>query len=89
MSTQPDLPDVTDTTTDYEQMLNTLDVAIEEAQYKIEKGRVRKPEHERVRCKQWKTLGYLLNVRRQIASDRDLEELAAEVDALKEQQGEL
>jgi len=36
-------------TVDYDAMLDTLDVAIEEAQYKIENGRVRSPENEKVR----------------------------------------
>jgi hypothetical protein len=64
-------------------MLETLDLAIDEARYKIENGRVRSPENEKVRIKQWKALGYLINVRRQVANDRDLEELAEEVDRLK------
>lgn len=72
--------------TDYEEMLDTIDVAIEEARRKIETGRVRNPEHEKVRCKQWKTLGYLINVRRQVANDRDLAELSERVEALEDQQ---
>ena len=69
--------------TDYQSMLDTLDIAIEEAQYKIENGRVRSPENEKVRIKQWRALGYLINVRRQVANDRDLEELAEEIEELK------
>ena len=75
--------------TDYDSMLETLDVAIEEAKYKIENGRVRSPENEKVRIKWVRALAYSLNVRRQIANDRDLEELAAEIEALKEQEGAL
>lgn len=70
-------------TADYDEMLATLNVAIDEARRKIENGRVRDPERERVRCKQWKTLGYLINVRRQVANDRDLEALAEEIEELK------
>ena len=70
-------------TTDYDEMLATLDVAIEEARRKIENGRVRDCDREKVRCKQWKTLGYLINVRRQVANDRDLESLAEEIEELK------
>jgi hypothetical protein len=81
---------VTEQTTDYEGMLETLDVAIEEARYKVENGRVRSPENEKVRIKWVRCLAYALNVRRQIANDRDLEQLAEEVEALKkEQRGEL
>lgn len=82
--TGAELPPVTEQTTDYEKMLDTLDVAIDEARYKIENGRVRSPENEKVRIKWVRALAYALNVRRQIASDRDLEELAAEVEALKD-----
>jgi len=70
-------------TVNYDEMLATLDVAIDEARYKIESGRVRSPENEKVRCKQWKTLGYLINVRRQVASDRDLETLSERLEALE------
>lgn len=72
-------------TTDYEAMLETLDVAIDEAQYKIEQGRVRSPEHDKVRIKWVRALAYAVNVRRQVANDRDLEALAEEVQALQEQ----
>ena len=81
-----ELDSVTETTTDYEKMLDTVDVAIDEARYKIENGRVRSPENEKVRIKWVRALAYALNVRRQIASDRDLEELAEQVEQLKAQQ---
>lgn len=84
--TGAELPPVTETTTDYEKMLDTVDVAIDEARYKIENGRVRSEAKEKVRIKWVRALAYALNVRRQIANDRDLEELAEEVEALKEQQ---
>jgi len=74
---------VEEQTTDYQAMLDTLDVAIEECQRKIENGRVRSPERDKVRIKQWRALAYMINVRRQVANDRDLEELAAEVERLK------
>ena len=77
---------MTETTTDYEKMLDAVDVAIDEARYKIENGRVRDEAKEKVRIKWTRALAYALNVRRQIANDRDLEELAEEVEALKEQQ---
>ena len=74
-------------TTDYEDMLATLDVAIEEAQRKIESGRVYDAENEKVRIKWIRALAYTVNVRRQVANDRDLEELAEEVERLKAQHG--
>ena len=71
--------------TDYDAMLETLDVGVAEARRKIENGRVRSPENEKVRIKWVRALAYAVNVRRQVANDRDLQELAEEVEALKEQ----
>ena len=78
--------DATVDTTDYGEMLDTLDVAIEEAQRKVESGRVYDVENEKVRIKWVRALAYAVNIRRQVANDRDLEELAAEVEQLKQQQ---
>jgi len=72
-------------TTDYDAMLGTLDVGIAEARRKIENGRVRSPENEKVRQGWIRTLAYTMNVKRQVANDRDLQELAEEVEALKKQ----
>jgi hypothetical protein len=58
-------------------------VAISEARRKIEDGRVRDPEREKVRIKWIRALAYTVNVRRQVANDRDLEELAQQVEELK------
>ena len=68
---------------DYDQMLADLDVAIAEARRKIEDGRVRDAENEKVRIKWIRALAYTVNIRRQVANDRDLEELAEEIEALK------
>lgn len=75
------------TSTDYDQMLNPLDDAIDEAHRKVVSGRVYDPENERCRQGWVKTLAYAMNVRRQIAQDRDLEELAEQVERLKEREG--
>jgi hypothetical protein len=76
-----DAPDVS--TADYDEMLATLDIAIDEAKRKIENGRIRDVDREKARVKQWRALGYLINVRRQVANDRDLEALAEEIEELK------
>ena len=78
--------DATVNTTNYGEMLDTLDVAIAEAQRKVESGRVYDVENEKVRIKWIRALAYAVNIRRQVANDRDLEELAAEVKQLKQQQ---
>ena len=76
-----DAPDVS--TADYDEMLATLDIAIDEARRKIEEGRIRDVDREKARVKQWRALSYLINVRRQVANDRDLESLAEEIEELK------
>ena len=70
-------------TVDYDAMLQSVDTAIAEAERKIEEGRVRDPEREKVRIKWCKCLAYCMNVRRQISQDRDLQALAEEVERLK------
>ena len=70
---------------DYEQMIDDLDAAISEAREKVESGRVYDAENERVRQGWIRVLAYATNVRRQVTTDRDLEELAEEVEALKKQ----
>lgn len=71
---------------DYDVMIDTIDVAIEEAKRKVENGRVYDAENEKVRIKWIRALAYAVNVRRQVTNDRDLEELAEQVEQLKEQQ---
>jgi hypothetical protein len=72
-------------TTDYDAMLDTLDVAIEEARRKVENGRVYDADNEKVRIKWIRALAYVVNVRRQVANDRDLEELAERIEDLETQ----
>jgi len=81
--TGAELPPVTEQTTDYESMLETLDVAIEEAKYKIENGRVRDAENEKVRIKWIRALAYASNVHRQMQNDKDLEELSERLESLE------
>ena len=69
---------------EYDEMLETLDTAIEEAHRKIDSGRVYDPQNEKVRCKWIKTLAYTVNVRRQVTNDRDLQDLADRIEALEE-----
>lgn len=68
---------------DYDAMLETLDVGIEEARRKVESGRVYDAENEKVRIKWLRALAYLVNVRRQVTNDRTLEELSERVEAIE------
>lgn len=74
-------------TAEYGSMLETLDVAIEEAKRKVENGRVYDAENEKVRIKWIRALAYAVNVRRQVTNDRDLEELTERLEAVEDDQG--
>lgn len=68
----PPTPDLG--TNNYDAMLEKLDTAIEEITDKVENGRIRKPEHEKVRIQYYRALGYLIRTRRQVLEDRELQE---------------
>jgi hypothetical protein len=74
-------------TTNYDAMLDDLDAAIHEAREKVESGRVYDAENEKVRQGWVRALAYAVNVRRQVANDRDLEALAERVERLEADQG--
>lgn len=75
--------DIDADSTDYDEMLETLDVAIDEARRKVESGRVYDADNEKVRIKWIRALAYAINIRRQVTTDRDLEELAEQIEALR------
>lgn len=66
------------------EMLDTLDVAIQEAREKVESGRVYNPENERTRVKWLRALCYAVNIRRQVERDRQLDDLADRLEKLEE-----
>jgi len=72
---------------EYDWLLERLDDAIEEADRKIESGRVYDAENEKVRIKWMRALAYMVNVRRQVTNDRDLQELTERLEELEEMQG--
>jgi len=81
MTDSPPTPDLN--TDDYEAMLEQLDNAIEEIADKIENGRIRDPEKDKVRIQYYRALGYLVRTKRQVLEDKTLEELEAEIQAMK------
>jgi hypothetical protein len=75
---QADSPPTPDLGTDnYDAMLEKLDTAIDEITDKVENGRIRNPEYEKVRIKYYRALGYLIRTRRQVLEDRELQEFRA------------
>ena len=81
MSDSPPAPDLA--TDNYDAMLEQLDRTIEEIVEKIESGRIRNPEHDKVRIQYYRCLGYLIRTKRKVLEDKTLDELAAEVEELK------
>lgn len=81
MAETPD-PDL-DATQSYDVMLEQLDAAIDEIVDKIDSGRIRDVEKEKVRIKYYRTLGYLIRTKQGVLEDKTLEELAEEVEELK------
>jgi len=81
MSNSTPSPDLT--TENYDVMLEQLDKAIDEIADKIESGRIRNPEHEKVRIQYYRALGYLVRTKRKVLEDKTLEDLEAEIEELK------
>jgi hypothetical protein len=86
MSDSPPSPDLA--TENYDVMLEQLDKAIGEIVEKVENGRIRDPEHEKVRIQYYRALGYLVRTKRQVLEDKTLEDLEAEIQELKEARGD-
>lgn len=70
---------------EYDAMLEQLDKTIDSLADKIENGRIRNPEHEKVRIKQYRCMAYLVRTKRKVLEDQTLEELAAEVEELRDE----
>ena len=66
-----------------EEVLALLEDGIREAHRKVENGRVRDAENEKVRQGWIRTLAYAANSYRQLKRDEDLEDMKAELEALK------
>jgi hypothetical protein len=71
---------------DRDAMLATLDVGIEQAREKIQGGRIRDENKEKIRVKWVRALAYIINVRAGVANDRDLEDLTERIEEIEEQQ---
>lgn len=79
---QADTPPTPDLGTgNYDAMLEKIDVAIEQVTDKVENGRIRNPEHEKVRIQYYRVLGYLIRTRRKVLEDRELQEFRDALEA--------
>jgi hypothetical protein len=72
-----------------ETLLNHLDEVIEYLHQKALKGRVVKPENEKVRIQWFKTLAYTCSIYNQIKRDVEIDQLDEKVDTLTKQIEEL
>jgi hypothetical protein len=81
MSDSPPPPNLA--TENYDVTLEQLGKAIGEIVEKVESGRIRNPEHEKVRIKYYRALGYLIRTKRKVLEDKTLEDLQTEIQDLK------
>ncbi|WP_331234037.1 hypothetical protein [Natronorarus salvus] len=70
-------------TPDYDRMLEQIDTGIEDLRERIEADEIEDHRREQIRLKQYRTLGYLIRTKRQVLKDKTLEELAEEIEQLK------
>lgn len=70
-----------------EDILRMLEDAMDEAHRKVESGRVRDAENEKVRQGWFRVLGYLAGQHRQVIKDKEIEEMQEELELIKEAQG--
>ncbi|PSQ52013.1 hypothetical protein BRD20_09310 [Halobacteriales archaeon SW_8_65_20] len=66
-------------------MIQSVDRAIAEVERKIESGRIRDSEREKVRIKRKRALGYLLRTKRKILRDKELEEMWEIIEDLQDE----
>lgn len=74
-------PDIRDETDD---MLRALDTSISSLEAKLESGRIKDPEKDRVRIKYHRALANAIKTRNTILSRREREEMAERLDKLEE-----
>lgn len=70
----------------YDAMLATLNNTINQLTDRIENGRIRDVETEKVRIKQYRALAYLIRTKQDVLEDKTLDELADEIEELKADQ---
>lgn len=78
--------DTDDRLDEYDELLDTLDIAMDEAVRKIESGRIRDATREQARCRYLDTLVKIVRERRQLLEARDLDEMSREIEEIKERQ---
>jgi hypothetical protein len=68
-----------------DEMIQSVDRAIAEVERKIESGRIRDSEREKVRIKRKRALGYLLRTKRKILRDKEMEEMWEIIEDLQDE----
>lgn len=73
---------------EYDEMLDVLDTLLDKATRKVESGRVRDAQKERVRIKWIRVAKDVVAEKRKVKSERDMEMLQRELEDLKAAGGE-
>lgn len=74
------------TQSDYDAMLEKLDSSIEILQHKIEDGRIKDPDKEKVRVRYHKELRQTVATRLEVVEQRDLDDMADTIEEIKDRQ---
>lgn len=75
------------TSESHDAMLEVLETSIEEITEKIESGRIRDVQNEKVRIKWHRALGYMVRTKREVCKDKELQELSERVARIEEREG--
>lgn len=82
----PDTDDSEHDQSEYDAMLADVDFVVGEIREKIEDGRIRSPEHDRVRVQYYKALSTLIRTRCKVLETKELEEMREKIERIEEQQ---
>jgi hypothetical protein len=69
----------------YDELLENVDASIEQLVAKIENGRIRNPEYDKVRVRYHRTLGYMVRTKCRVLDAKNLEELSERLEKLENQ----
>ncbi len=66
------------------EMLSHLKSVINQCEHKLENGRIRKPEHDKVRIQYYRCMIYAISTARSLLNDHKLKEIEERIEALEE-----
>lgn len=87
MSSSPDEPSIASENAERDELLDLLKDGVREAHRKVDSGRVRNAENEKVRIQWIRALAYSVNMYRQTLKDKELDEMNERLERLEAQRG--